>query len=82
MMRLLLLLLAACGTGLLGLHLAICGLLMILIMIYYPSEASGLDNWVVEKIKGRSKSESQGDFTWGACSSPPRRRSPRRPTRW
>jgi branched-chain amino acid transport system permease protein len=45
-------------TELPGLHLVIYGLLMILIMIYYPGGASGLYNWVVEKIKGRSKSEA------------------------
>jgi len=35
-----------------GLHLVIYGLLMILVMIYYPEGVSGLYNWIVEKIKG------------------------------
>jgi branched-chain amino acid transport system permease protein len=39
-------------TELPGLHLVIYGVLMILIMIYYPQGVSGLYNWVVEKIKG------------------------------
>ena len=39
-------------TDLPGLHMVIYGLLMILIMIYYPDGLSGLYNWIVDKIKG------------------------------
>jgi len=46
-------------TDLPGLHMVIYGLLMILIMIYYPDGLSGLYNWIVEKIKGlRAGSEA------------------------
>ena len=38
-------------TELPGLHLVIYGLLMILVMIFYPDGLSGLYNWAVEKIK-------------------------------
>ncbi len=34
-----------------GLHLVIYGVLMILVMIFYPGGLSGIYNWVVEKIK-------------------------------
>lgn len=46
-------------TDLPGLHMVVYGLLMILIMIYYPDGLAGLYNWILEKIKGlRSKSET------------------------
>jgi branched-chain amino acid transport system permease protein len=39
-----------------GLHLVIYGLLMILIMIYYPDGVAGLYRWAEEKIRSlRSK---------------------------
>lgn len=39
-------------TNLPGLHLVIYGVLMILIMIYYPDGLSGAYHWLVGKIKG------------------------------
>lgn len=39
-------------TELPGLHLVIYGVLMILVMIYYPGGLSGFYNWIVTKIKG------------------------------
>jgi multisubunit Na+/H+ antiporter MnhB subunit len=49
-------------TELPGLHLVIYGLLMILIMIYYPNGFAGFYNWIVAKIRarfGRGKAESE-----------------------
>jgi branched-chain amino acid transport system permease protein len=43
-------------TELPGIHLVIYGLLMIIVMIFYPEGLAGLYKWVVEKIKSaRSK---------------------------
>ena len=42
-------------TDLPGLHMVVYGLLMILIMIYYPDGLAGLYNWIVSKIKGQSE---------------------------
>lgn len=36
-----------------SLHLVIYGLLMILVMIYYPGGLAGFYNWIEEKIRGR-----------------------------
>lgn len=44
-------------TELPGLHLVLYGILMILVMIYYPGGLAGLYNWVVAKIKGMRKAE-------------------------
>jgi branched-chain amino acid transport system permease protein len=38
-------------TDLPGLHLIIYGILMIVVMIYYPAGLAGLYHWVVEKVK-------------------------------
>jgi branched-chain amino acid transport system permease protein len=47
-------------TDLPGLHLVIYGVLMILIMIYYPSGFSGFFNWLKDKVlKLFSKSEAE-----------------------
>jgi branched-chain amino acid transport system permease protein len=49
-------------TELPGLHLVIYGLLMILIMVYYPNGFAGLYNWIVDKIRarfGRGKAEAE-----------------------
>jgi branched-chain amino acid transport system permease protein len=40
-------------TELPGLHLVIYGVLMILVMIFYPSGFAGLYNWALDKIRGR-----------------------------
>ncbi len=40
-------------TQLPGLHLVIYGVLMILVMIFYPDGLAGLWNWAMEKIRGR-----------------------------
>jgi branched-chain amino acid transport system permease protein len=46
-------------TELPGLHLVIYGVLMILVMIYYPGGLAGFYRWLVAKIKSsRSKSET------------------------
>ncbi len=45
-------------TDLPGLHLVIYGILMILIMIFYPAGLAGFYYWLVAKIKGR-RSNSQ-----------------------
>lgn len=44
-------------TQLPGLHLVLYGLLMILVMVYYPGGLAGLYKWVVAKIKGNRGSE-------------------------
>ena len=38
-------------TGLPGIHLVIYGVLMIIVMIFYPEGLAGLYKWLVEKIK-------------------------------
>jgi branched-chain amino acid transport system permease protein len=42
-------------TELPGLHLVIYGVLMILVMIFYPDGFAGLYNWALEKIRGGRK---------------------------
>lgn len=44
-------------TDLPGLHLVIYGVLMILVMIYYPGGLAGFYNWIVAKFKGMRKAE-------------------------
>jgi branched-chain amino acid transport system permease protein len=45
-------------TELPGLHLVIYGVLMVLVMIFYPNGVAGLYGWVVSKIQSaRSKKE-------------------------
>jgi branched-chain amino acid transport system permease protein len=47
-------------TELPGLHLVIYGVLMILVMIYYPAGLAGVYQWLVAKIKSfRSKRQAQ-----------------------
>ena len=46
-------------TSLPGLHLVIYGLLMILIMIYYPDGLSGAYHWLVGKIKKAFRSNQE-----------------------
>jgi branched-chain amino acid transport system permease protein len=44
-------------TELPGLHLVIYGVLMILVMIFYPAGLAGLYRWVVEKVRGGGSRE-------------------------
>jgi branched-chain amino acid transport system permease protein len=44
-------------TELPGLHLVIYGLLMILVMIFYPAGLAGLYRWVVAKVRGVGRRE-------------------------
>jgi len=44
-------------TALPGLHLVLYGVLMILIMIYYPGGVAGLYYWATGKIRARSRSD-------------------------
>jgi hypothetical protein len=46
-------------TELPGLHLVIYGVLMILVMIYYPAGLAGSYNWIAGKVRSwRSKREA------------------------
>ncbi|MDZ7844123.1 MAG: branched-chain amino acid ABC transporter permease [Anaerolineales bacterium] len=46
-------------TSLPGLHMVIYGVLMILIMIYYPDGLSGAYHWAASKVKGFFKSNKE-----------------------
>jgi branched-chain amino acid transport system permease protein len=48
-------------TELPGLHLVIYGLLMILIMVYYPNGFAGFYNWIAAKIKARFGRKSEAE---------------------
>jgi ABC-type branched-subunit amino acid transport system permease subunit len=37
-----------------GLHLVIYGVLMILVMIFYPDGLAGIWDWLLGRIRGRS----------------------------
>lgn len=41
-----------------GLHLVIYGILMILVMVYYPNGLSGIYHWAVDKINGRRRPQA------------------------